>query len=493
MKDLTKQSIASHIVGMALPIMAGMLLQTLYYVVDLYFVSRLGDAAIAGVSGAGNLMFLIFALTQTLGVGIVALIAQAVGRTEQSEANLVFNQSLALAASCAVLTVVAGYAGAGAYMRAMSADSATAAAGTSYLYWFIPGLALQFALVSMGSALRGTGIVKPTMAVQGLTVLLNVVLAPVLIAGWGTGHALGVAGAGLASSISIAAGVVMLGFYFVRLEKYVALHPTMWAPRFDVWGRLLKIGLPAGGEFALMFVYFALIFWIIRRFGADAQAGFGVGSRVMQSIMLPAMAVAFAVAPVVGQNFGARQYQRVREAFRSGLSLSCVVMFALTLICQLDPQWFIRLFSSEPPVVEAGALFLQIIAWNFIGTGIVFTCSSTFQGLGNTLPSLLSSASRLVTFAIPALWLARQPWFTARHLWYLSVASLALQAVFSLLLLRREFRDRLPTGPVTEPADHAMRVEPAPLDSRTHPRAGTSPNVAGTATETEGRGRQSYP
>jgi len=183
MKDLTQQSIASHIVGLALPIMAGMLLQTLYYVVDLYFVSRIGDAAIAGVSGAGNLMFLIFALTQTLGVGIVALIAQAVGRTDRSEANLVFNQSLALAGSCAALTLAAGYAGAGAYMRAMSADAATAAAGTSYLHWFIPGLALQFALVSMGSALRGTGIVRPTMVVQGLTVLLNVVLAPVLIAG----------------------------------------------------------------------------------------------------------------------------------------------------------------------------------------------------------------------------------------------------------------------------------------------------------------------
>jgi putative MATE family efflux protein len=447
MKDLTQQSIARHIVGMALPIMAGMLLQTLYYVVDLYFVSRIGDAAIAGVSGAGNLMFLIFALTQTLGVGVVALIAQAVGRADRAEANLVFNQSLALAASCAVLTLVAGYTGAGGYMRAMSADAATAGAGTSYLYWFIPGLALQFAMVSMGSALRGTGIVRPAMVVQGLTVLLNVALAPVLIAGLGTGHALGVAGAGLASTLSIAAGVVMLACYFARLEKYVALHPSAWAPRLAVWGRLLKIGLPAGGEFALMFIYFAVMFWVIRRFGADAQAGFGVGSRVMQSIMLPAMAIAFAVAPIVGQNFGAKQYHRVREAFQTGLRLSCLVMLVLTLVCQVDPQWFIRLFSGEPRVIDGGALFLRIIAWNFIGTGIVFTCSSTFQGLGHTVPSLLSSASRLLTFAIPALWLAHQPWFAPRHLWYLSVASLALQAAVSLLLVRLEFRSRLESAP----------------------------------------------
>jgi putative MATE family efflux protein len=442
LKDLTQHSIASHIIGMAMPIMAGMLLQTLYYIVDLYFVSRLGDAAIAGVSGAGNLMFLIFALTQTLGVGIVALVSQAVGGGDQWEANLVFNQSLALAGSCALLTLAAGYAGVAAYMRVMSAGAATAAAGTSYLYWFIPGLALQFALVAMGSALRGTGIVQPTIVVQGLTVLLNVLLAPVLIAGWGTGHALGVVGAGLASTLAIAAGVVMLAAYFIKLEKYVAMHPALWAPRLAVWGRLLKIGLPAGGEFALMFIYFALIFWVIRRFGPDAQAGFGIGSRVMQSIMLPAMAVAFAVAPVVGQNYGARQYARVLQAFRSGIGISCLIMFGLTLLCQLDPAWFIRRFSAEQPVIDSGALFLQIISWNFVGAGIVFTCSSTFQGLGNTLPSLLSSASRLASFALPALWLARQPWFVPRHLWHLSVASLGLQALASLLLVRRELRSR---------------------------------------------------
>ena len=443
MKDLTQGTITTNIAAMAVPIMVGMLLQTLYYIVDLYFVSRLGDAAIAGVSGAGNVMFLIFALTQTLGVGVVALISQAVGRKDQAEANLVFNQSLALAGTCTAVTLVAGYAGSAAYMRAMSADVSTAAAGTAYLYWFLPGLALQFSMVSVASALRGTGIVQPTMVVQGLTVLLNAVLAPILIAGWGTGHPLGVAGAGLASTLAIIAGVVLLSFYFIRLEHYVTLQASMWAPRFRVWGRLLKIGLPAGGEFALMFVYFALIFWTIRPFGADAQAGFGVGSRVMQSILLPGMAIAFAVAPVVGQNFGARQFDRVRQAFKSAILLSSVVMLTLTLVCQWHPDWFIRLFSDQPSVIAIGSLFLQIIAWNFLGSGIVFACSSTFQGLGNTLPSLLSSASRLITFSVPTLWIAHQPWFELRHLWYLSVASLALQAVVSLLLINREFRLRL--------------------------------------------------
>jgi putative MATE family efflux protein len=373
----------------------------------------------------------------------VALISQAVGRKDASAANLIFNQSLVLALLFSALTLVCGYAGTTAYMGKLGADAPTVMMGTTYLYWFLPGLALQFALVAMGSALRGTGIVKPTMVVQGLTVLINIVLAPVLIAGWGSGHPLGVAGAGLASTIAIAFGVILLAMYFFKLEKYVQLHPTMWAPRLKIWLRVFNIGLPAGGEFALMFGYMAIIFWIIRAFGAAAQAGFGVGSRVMQAIFLPAMAVAFATAPIVGQNFGAQRTERVRATFRSSAFMTCGVMLLLTLLCQISSASLILPFSTEAGVVAVGAQFLTIISWNFVASGIIFTCSSTFQGLGNTWPSLASSASRLITFVGPAIWLSGQPWFQIRHLWYMSVATVTLQALTSLVLVRREFKRRL--------------------------------------------------
>ena len=337
MRDLTTGPVRSHLLGMAAPIAAGMLMQTLYYLVDLYFVGRLGDAALAGVGAAGNVMMIVIALTQVLGVGTVALIAQAVGRRDAADANHVFNQSLSIAALLGAITLVAGYLFTDAYLGAVAADAATIAAGRSYLYWFLPGMALQFALVAMSSALRGTGIVKPTMIVQMATVLLNVVLAPVLIAGWGTGRGLGVAGAGLASTIAVAAGVLLLFVYFRRLEKYVAVDRAQWAPRLATWRRMLGLGLPAGGEFLLMFVYVAIIYWVIRDFGAAAQAGFGVGQRVMQAIMLPALALSFAVPAVAGQNVGAKRPDRVRETFRSAAIMSTVLMVALTLLCQLRP------------------------------------------------------------------------------------------------------------------------------------------------------------
>ena len=109
------------------------------------------------------------------------------GRKDPADANLVFNQALLISSVCSVLMLIAGYTIAGAYVRAIAADAGAAEAGQTYLFWFVPGLALQFALVGMGAALRGTGIVKPTMIVQSMTLILNTILAPVLIAGWGTG------------------------------------------------------------------------------------------------------------------------------------------------------------------------------------------------------------------------------------------------------------------------------------------------------------------
>ena len=157
MKDLTEGPIPGHLLRMAAPIAVGMVFQTLYYLVDLYFVAQLGDAAIAGLATAGNLQFLVMAVTQVLGVGTMALISHASGRKDREDANLIFNQSLGLAALCAAMTLILGYGLSGKYLDALGADAETIAAGNSYLLWFLPGLALQFALVSMGAALRGTG------------------------------------------------------------------------------------------------------------------------------------------------------------------------------------------------------------------------------------------------------------------------------------------------------------------------------------------------
>ena len=203
---------------------------------------------------------------------------------------------------------------------------------------------------------------------------------------------------------------------------------------------MINIGLPAGGEMLLLFIYFAVVYLVIRDFGAAAQAGFSIGGRIMQSIFMPTMAIAFAIGPIVGQNFGAGKPQRVREACYKGIMLNSIVMLVVTLMMQIAPELLIKGFTTEAEVVAVGSGFLQISSLNFIMQGVVFTCSGVFQGLGNTRPALYSTLVRLLIFVPVAFMLSRREEFAINHIWYVSVASVFIQGILSFLLMERELK-----------------------------------------------------
>src|SRR6266481_3480749 len=450
MKDLTQGSVTTHLLQMTAFLAISMLVQTLYLLADLYWVGHLGKEAIAAVGVAGNFTMIVLALTQMLGVGTTTLISQAAGRKDQPQAELVFNQSFIMSILIAFGLGVLGFLVRPAYCEWLSADAETATLAKAYLLWFLPGLLLQFPLVALGSALRATGIIKPAVGFQVLSVFLNIVLAPLLIFGIGPWPKLGVTGAALATFISILLADVLMIIYFEKRYHYVRFLFPLFRPQTKIWGGMLRIGVPAGAEFLLLFVYIIIVYAIIRGFGPAAQAGFGIGARVMQAFFLPVVALSFAVSPVVGQNFGGRRADRVRHSVYSALGIASLMMLVLTFITYLAPATLIGIFSHDPRVIAFGSEYLRIASLNFVSAGIVFTTSSVFQGIGNTLPPLFSSMTRLILFALPAVLISRTPGFEIRLVWYLSVGSIILQMCVNLLLLRHELRKRLRFG---EPED----------------------------------------
>jgi len=448
-QDLTTGSLTGHLLKTTSFMLVSMVFQTLYVLIDLYWVGRLGTDAVAAVGLSGNLMFIVLAATQMLGVGTTTLVSHATGARDRARANLVFNQSQVLSLVVGGLFLVLAMAVRRIYAESLSADEATLRLAAEYLLWFIPALALQFGLIAMGSALRGTGNFRPGMVVQTATVILNIVLAPVLIFGWGTGIAFGVAGAALSTLIAIAIGVAWMVVYFLPADAYLRFSFRDWAPRLDLWRDMLKIGLPAGAEFAFMAVYLMLVYVVSRPFGAAAQAGFGIGMRIIQACFLPVVALGFAVGPVAGQNFGARQADRVRQTFRTGAALAAAGMFVLAVIVWLAAAPMVGVFSSDPQVIAVGSEYLHIIAFNFVASGIVFVSSSMFQAMGNTIPSLITSAARIAIVAVPVLLLAQAPGFSLRWIWYISAGAVVVQLAMNLWLLQREFRLRLNFGPLS--------------------------------------------
>ena len=451
MQDLTTGPVSKHLVRTASYMLVTMVFQTLYFLVDLYWVGRLGKEAVAAVGLAGNLQFVVLAVSQMLAVGATTLVSHAAGQRDQKRALLVFNQAQVLSMVVAVVFLTIGWLTTDWYVRQQSADERTAQLANEYLLWFIPAMALQFAVVAMGAALRGVGNFKPGMVVQTTSVIINIVLAPILIFGWGTGIAMGVAGAAVATLVAVIVGVVWLTTYFIPRDAFLRFVRHDMRPQFSLWGAMLRIGLPAGAEFALMAVYLFIVYRIAAPFGSAAQAGFGIGMRIVQSLFLPVVALGFAVAPVAGQNVGAHLGARVKDVYKSACSMAAGYMFLAAIVCNIAPAGLVAVFSADSQVIVVGDDYLRIISWNFVASGVVFVSSSMFQALGNTMPSLAASVSRIMIVAIPAVWLAQLPGFQLRWIWYLSVLAVVMQLGIILWLLRREFRVKLGV-PVTASA-----------------------------------------
>ncbi len=443
MKDLTQGSVMGNLLRMSVFLMASMLGQALYLLADMYWVGRLGKESVAAVGLAANLMALTLALTQMMGVGTTTLISHAAGAHNQDRARLIFNQSFVMSIVGGGTLCLVAFLLRHAYCAALAASPQTVQLGTAYLAWFVPALFLQFPLISMGAALRGAGVVKPTVVILVLTVLLNLVLAPILIFGWGTGHAFGVRGAAMATFFALVLGVAGMFGYFLFREKYLAFDTSGMRPDFPLWREMFRIGLPAGAELGILGVYLIVVYASLRHFGAAAQGGFAIGARIMQSLILPAVAVGMANAPIVGQNFSAKHPARVRESFWAACAVGSAVMLLLTALCQAKPAALVSLFSKQDDVVAVAAGYLRLISTTFVATGLIFACTSVFQGLGHTRPPFVSSVIRLLVFTAPVLLLLSR--LTLQDIWLISAGSIWVQAVANLWFLRKELRAKLAT------------------------------------------------
>ncbi len=435
--DLTEGPIFKTLAKLAVPVTISMVLFTVYLLVDLYFVGRLGPDAVAALSISANAFFIHLGFSTVLGTGGMALIAQAFGRRDYNHAARVFKQSLLMALVIGTIEALTGFLSAPAYIEFFGGTGDSLLWGIQYFQIFSVSFLFMLLLYVVGNCFRGMGDTKTPMIIMLQANILNIVLDPVLIFGWLGLPAMGVRGAALASLISQIYGLGIYGYLIFVRGSHLNVTGS-WRFNPEIIKQSLLIGVPSGMNHFLLAANLLITFRVIGMYGTAALASIGIGFRILQGIYIPVIALASAMAAIVGQNFGAQKFTRIAGALGRTWLISMIFMIVFTAICLLCPQLLIGIFSNDSDVIYYGVIYLKIFSLGFVMVGTIMVASSAFQGLGKTYPSLIGAVVDNALFACLVFTLPVYFSWGIQSIWWIKLATAAAETVVVAVWLKRE-------------------------------------------------------
>lgn len=421
--------VAKSISYMSVPIAVGIVIQSLYLLIDLFFVSHLGANAVAGVTSTATAALLTGMLGQLVGIGAVALIGQALGAGHFAHARRIFIHAGLMAVLCSGAVVVAGYMGGAQVLSRLASGAAAQQMGESYLNGYLPGLALQIIMTVATFGLRAAGEPYGPLIAQCVSVPVNLVLAPLLIFGVPGVNGMGTFGAGLATTIATAVAVVIiLRRAFDRYRQFVQPRIAFrW--EYSIARKIFSVGLPAGLETLVIYMYTGLMYWAAAKLGAPVQAAIGISLMLIQALFIPSVSVAHGCVPVAAYYMGAGDMAKVKKIYVVAFALVSSVMSCLTWVCSVWGNNLVSFFSSDHQVLDEATYVLACLALNFVTSGLSHINSSILQAAGRTIWSLLAICTRLAIFVVPLYLLVGVNQVTLQRLCLLSNLAFFFQAL----------------------------------------------------------------
>ena len=437
--DLTTGPILKTLVRLAVPVTVSMMMFTFYLMVDLYFVGRLGSDAVAALSISSNAFFIHLGLATILGTGGMALIAQAFGRKDYSYAAQVFKQSILMALIIGILETMTGLLIAPSYIEFFGGTGKSLQWGIQYFQIFSISFFFMLLLYVIGNCFRGMGNTKTPMIIMLQSNILNIILDPMLIYGWPGLPAMGVRGAAMASLISHIYALGIYGYFIFIKGAHIDIKGP-WKLSRSIVAKSLYIGIPSGMNHFLLAVNLLITYRVIGIYGTAALASIGIGFRILQAIYIPVIALASAMAAVIGQNFGAKQYKRIRGTLWRAWTISMVFMICCTVISRLFPEDLIGIFSNDPDVIHFGVIYLAIFSLGYVAVATIMVAASAFQGLGKTYPCLVGAALDNALFAGMVLTLPAFFGWGIQSIWWIKLATVIAEMAVVAVWLRSELQ-----------------------------------------------------
>jgi len=387
---LLEGPIMRSLVTLAVPIVLANILQAAYSLTDAFWVGRLGGAAVAAVSVSFPVMFLSIAVGAGLAIAGSTLIAQYYGAKNQDMVNHVASQTLLMIVVASVVLGAIGYAAAPVLLGLMGVAPDVYSAALGFMRISFIGLVFNFTFFMFQSLMRGVGEARLPVYIVFGTVLLNFVLDPLFIFGWGPIPALGVTGAALATlgTQSVAA---IIGLAVLFSGRYgISLAWKDFIPDFSYIKRAFFLGFPASIEQSARALGLTVMTFLIASFGTLTVAAYGVGSNVLQVAMIPAMGLSMAISTLVGQNIGAGNVERAARIGKLGAGLSFLILTVLGGIVFLIAPYLTAFFvPNDPAVIAEGAIFLRTmaLAWGFMG--VQFALTGVLRASGNMIVTMV--------------------------------------------------------------------------------------------------------
>lgn len=405
--DILFGDIGATLKRMTIPMIFGMITLMMFNLVDTFFISMLGTEPLAAISFTFPVTFTVISLAIGLGIGTSAVIAKALGSNLLDEAKFDAAVAIIISAIFVSLLSILGFIFVDEIFILLGAGEAVMPFIHDYMsVWFIGSILLITPMIG-NSVLRASGDTKTPSLVMGLGGLVNAVLDPILIFGFGPIDAMGVKGAAVASVLSWSLGVTIILYLLIVKKRLVSLS-AKYTSFTNAAKKILTIGLPAAGANMLTPLAMAVMTALIASYGPEAVAAFGVGSRIESIASLVVLALSMTLPPFVSQNFGAKQYQRVSDAYTQTLKFVLGFQFAVYLLLVLSAYYISHTFGNEPAVVETIQLFIYIMPLGYGLQGVIILTNSSFNALHKPMNALILSVIRLFIFYVPIAYIGSQ-------------------------------------------------------------------------------------
>ncbi|HEU4364885.1 MAG TPA: MATE family efflux transporter [Candidatus Krumholzibacteria bacterium] len=384
-QDYTQGSIRRAVVLLAIPMILEMAMESVFAVVDVFFVASLGASAVATVGITESILTLVYAVAIGLAMGTTAMVARRIGEKDPREAAATAVQAVIVGMVGSIPVAVVGIFFAKKVLALMGADAWSIEHGYRYTVWMLGGNAVIMLIFICNAIFRGAGDAAIAMRVLWVANGINIVLDPALIKGWGPFPEMGIEGAAVATNIGRGVGVAMQLFVLVRGAKHIRVLGSQIHVNAAVMWRLVRVSLGGIGQLIIATSSWVGLVRIMATFGSEVLAGYTIAVRIIMFTMLPAWGLSNAAATLVGQNLGAKAPERAERSVWI-VGWANMVLLGLVGLCYvMFDQPLVRIFTDEAGVIVAGAACLRTVSYGYLFYAWGMVMAQAFNGAGDTM------------------------------------------------------------------------------------------------------------